>query len=163
MQSGGPGKGIEMVFVEGSFRNSRNGPSQSDTSVDRHHVTYRSRLDLVHVSCHQLDPGILKAFATLVVHGDPTHQVDGVAFVGSNNVVIGFPGQAPGYVGKFGTKRSSLIGRQQPLQRRLQHAVVAQRRKHRSPGQPEAQLALDFDDRLFIAALGVGHLCLVVL
>ena len=49
------------------------------------------RLNLVHVPSHQLDARVLEGLAGLVVHGDPADDVDQVAFLGRDDVVVGLP------------------------------------------------------------------------
>ena len=116
-----------MIFVESPlcYRRSRSGHTVHGAAAN-FQIVHLPRLNLAHIARHQLDPRIIKSFPALVVHGDPAHQVNDIAFIGSDDVVVRFPGQPPSNVGKLGANRPSLIRRQQPLECRLEDRLIAQ-------------------------------------
>ena len=62
----------------------------------------------------------------------------------------------------LGLEGTGGVGLQQPVQRRLEHRVVGQVGKQRHARQAEAQLAVDFDDRLARSSVPVCRLPLEV-
>ena len=61
-------------------------------------------LNLAHVARHQFDLGVLKRLAALVVHRDPADEIEQVAVLRRDDVVIGFPSHPAGHVREFGVE-----------------------------------------------------------
>ena len=106
-----------MVLVESLLGNGRNESPTNYNHLASHPdpSTDPSRLNLVHVPGHELYARVLECLAGLVVHGDPTHDVDQVALLGRNDVVVGLPAHPASDVGKLGGKFSGFVGGEQPL------------------------------------------------
>src|SRR5712664_303965 len=94
VESGGALEGVEMIFVESllchrwtklaSTYSKRHG-----TSPSHHRCPWRR--NLVHIACHQLETGIAKGFAALIVEGYPADELEYVGFRRRKHVVTGFP------------------------------------------------------------------------
>src|ERR1035437_3058735 len=161
-QRSGAFERVEVVLVEGFFGDGRaRHPGGPVYNLHLHNPPVaHARLNFIHVPGHELDARVLEGLAGLVVHGDPAHDVDQVALLGCDNVVVGLPAHAAGDVGKLGGKFPGFVGGQHPLQARLQDGVIGETGEDRRAGKAEAQLAVDLDDgRLG----GTSHLGLIVL
>ena len=125
--------------------------------------------DLGDIAGHQLDARLGELRAALIVDGDPANQI-GLLFngsgrardvavfsagIGSDHVIGGFPTEAAGDVGKLRRKLLRLVGVDLPAQGWLEQQAVRRRGKERGSRKLEAQLAVDFDQRLILAVLVV--------
>src|SRR5581483_2562244 len=71
-----------------------------------------SRLHLIDFARHELDLCTLESFSALVIHRDPTDDVEDISLGRSNHVVIGLPVHAAGYVAELSGRLSGFVGAQ---------------------------------------------------
>jgi hypothetical protein len=134
---GWDGQSIEVIFVERSLGDwwrhlliCSDGASEGCDLV----VEHLPGLNFVHIPRHQLDTGILK-FLPLSL-SMVTHPTMSIALFRSHNLVVSFPGEAPGYIRKFGPHWSRVLCSKQQLQSWLEHRVVTKCQKCGVPGKP---------------------------
>src|ERR1044072_1891149 len=140
-QSCGPGQIVEMVIVKSFFGDDRGASSSTKaTSSGKTHSLCQRGPNLVHVSSHQFDFGVLKCLPALIVHCDPADEINQVTFLWRNEIVLRFPSQTLGDVAHFGVKLTGSIGLDEPMECRLQNSVIAKARKERLPRKAELQL-----------------------
>src|SRR5260370_34175090 len=65
--------------------------------------------NLVHIACHQLETGIAKCFAALIVEGYPADELEYVGFRRRNHVVTGLPVHATGHIAELRRDRTRLV------------------------------------------------------
>src|ERR1700704_3816609 len=80
-----------------------------------------SRLELVHISGHELDVSVGKGLARLVVERYPADDIEQVAADGRDDVVVGVPAHAAGHVTEFCIGGSWAVALQQPGESRFQN------------------------------------------
>src|SRR5208337_1133801 len=141
---------VEMVFFKRLFGNLRNAagyssdrPPGSETWPIKRTLL---RLNLADVPGHQFDPGVLEGLTCPIVDGHPANHLKHVAFLGRDQVVIGFPVHSPGHVAELGVHAAGLVSFENPVERGLKDRVVRKRGEERLAGKPKAQLAADLDD-----------------
>ena len=112
-------QGIEVEFVEGLFLHDLLCPLVGHThggSGGHVHGYWRGH-ELVHIARHQLDLRVFERLTALILHGDPSDQIDEVGLVraiGDDQVVVCVPIHTATHVGKFGVEGAGLVGLEQP-------------------------------------------------
>jgi len=100
------------------------------------------RRPFIHVSSHQLNACVFEGLAGLIVHCDPSNDVDLRVLLVADDVVVGFPTHATRDVGEFGVALPGRRSSHAPEQRWFQNRVRAKRSKNRAAGQSEGKLAV---------------------
>ena len=82
---------VQMIVFEGFFCHLRGLLRHSEVCAVSSIEPFQLRLYLVHIACHQLDAGVVELLAALVVERHPTHQVQSIACLRCDDVVIAGP------------------------------------------------------------------------
>ena len=136
-----------MEFVEGLLRHGihfRSGGHGHDP-VAPHRL---GRSNLGNIASHELDARLLEIPAGLVLHRDPTDDIDHVPLLGRNEVVARLPGQPAGEVAQLGLGFRCSAGLDFPLQTRLEDGVVPERWELRLAGKAKLDLPVHLNHGL---------------
>ena len=162
---------VEMVFLERALGHGWRCPTHFNCPRRHHEVSRaaRRRLDPRHVACHQLDAGVLEVFAAHVFEGDPADDVEGVALLRRDRVVVCLPAHPAGEVGELDFVLAGFPGPKPPEQGRFQERLGVQGVENRLAGEAKLDLAVYFHDRLAatlrvrVSRLGVSILLAIAL
>ena len=117
VQRGRARDGIQMKLVEGFLGDRRRGIhgghrhrhgliSKKSAAIHIH------RLDFIRITGHELDAGVLKRLAAVVIHRNPADEVAVITFLRRDEIVAGAPVKAGGDVTDLSVKFSRLVGLQ---------------------------------------------------
>lgn len=154
-------EGVKVVFIKGFFGDRRlrgHAAYACGKSVTSNKGTVR--LDFIHIAGHELDFGVVEGFAAFIIHGHPADEINGIAFLGQHEIVIGFPRETAGNVADFGVEIGGGGGLNDPVEGGFEDRIDAEIGEQRLARQAEPELAVHLDNRL--AGLGWVHLGLLI-
>jgi hypothetical protein len=119
-------------------------------------------LDFGDVASHELDRGLGKLRAGVVVDGDPADDIGelgagGVGGFGDDYVVGGLPAHTVGDVVEFSGEALCFGRVDLPAERGLEEQTISGDGKDRQAGKLELQMAVDFDERIVAGADDVAR------
>ena len=127
------GDGVEVEFIEGFFGDGLR--HRIGLHGHRFHAGHRRlRLQLVHIARHQLDLCLFESCTALVFECHPADDVDHVALVSSDDVVVRLPAESSSDIGNLGIESRSFRGVDRPCEGWVEDRIIAERGKERLAG-----------------------------